>query len=284
MTNAVLAAFLNSFMVRASTFLLLTGLLLGGRAGRAQAPAAWHGKQCAVVLTYDDAIDVDLDNVVPALDSAGLRGTFYLIGSAPAVARRLPEWRRAAARGHELGNHSLMHPCDGSLPGRSFVKPDNDLTKYTLSRAASEIRANSTLLAAIDGKEQRTFAYPCGDRQIGGVDFYEQLKPDFVAARGTQPGLQTAAQTDLTNVRCYSINGQDGQYLLGLVRQAEQTHTLLVFLFHGVGGGHALNVSLAAHRQLVRYLRAHRKDIWVAPMVEVAAEIKARQSALAPTR
>jgi peptidoglycan-N-acetylglucosamine deacetylase len=283
MVSFLSVVLLNSFMVRTSTFLLCAALLASRRTSRAQAPAPWHGKQCAVVLTYDDAIDVDLDNVVPALDSAGLRGTFYLIGSAPAVARRLPEWRRAAARGHELGNHSLMHPCDGSRPGRSFVQPDNDLSKYTVSRAVSEIRANNTLLAAIDGKEQRTFAYPCGDRQIGGVNFYEQLKADFVAARGTQPGLQTAAQVDLANVRCYSINGQDGEYLLKLVRQAEQTHTLLVFLFHGVGGGHALNVSLAAHRQLVRYLRAHQQDIWVAPMVEVAAEIKTRQSALTPT-
>ena len=262
-------------MAKKSTYLLLAALLLGGLTGRAQAPATWNTKQCAVVLTYDDAIDVDLDNVVPALDSAGLRGTFYLIGSARAVARRLPEWRRAAARGHELGNHSLMHPCDGSLPGRSFVGPENDLSKYTVSRAVREIRANNTLLAAIDGKQKRTFAYPCGDRQIEGVDFYGQLKADFVAARGVQPGLQTAAQVDLTNVRCYSINGQDGNYLLDLVRQAERSHTLLVFLFHGVGGGHGLNVSLAAHRQLVRYLRAHEKDIWIAPMVEVAEEIKA---------
>lgn len=263
---------------------LLAALLAGGFTSQAQTPATWNNKPCAVVLTYDDAIDVDLDNVVPALDSAGLRGTFYLIGSAPAVARRLPEWRRAAARGHELGNHSLMHPCDGSLPGRGFVGPESDLSKYTVKRAVSEIRANNTLLAAIDGKSKRTFAYPCGDRQIGGVDFYEPLKTDFVAARGVMPGLQTAAQVDLTNVRCYGINGQDGNYLVDLVKQAQQSHTLLVFLFHGVGGGHGLNVSLAAHRQLVRYLRAHQREIWVAPLVEVAEKIKASQSALAPVR
>ena len=271
-------------MKKTCTLGLLVAALASGSTSRAQAPATWNNKQCAVVLTYDDAIDVDLDNVVPALDSAGLRGTFYLIGSAPAVARRLPEWRRAAARGHELGNHSLMHPCDGSLPGRSFVGPDNDLSKYTVNRAVSEIRANNTLLAAIDGKTKRTFAYPCGDRQIGGVDFYEQLRHDFVAARGVMPGLQTAAQVDLANVRCYSINGQDGKYLLDLVKQAQQSHTLLVLLFHGVGGGHSLNVSLAAHRQLVHYLRAHQPDIWVAPMVEVAEKIKAGQSALAPAK
>lgn len=271
-------------MKKTYTLGLLAAALASCFTSQAQAPTTWNNKQCAVVLTYDDAINVDLDNVVPALDSAGLRGTFYLIGSSAVVARRLPEWRRAAARGHELGNHSLMHPCDGSRPGRGFVGPESDLSKYTVTRAVNEIRANNTLLAAIDGKSKRTFAYPCGDRQIGGVDFYEQLKPDFVAARGVMPGLQTAAQVDLTNVQCYSINGQDGNYLVDLVKQAQQAHTLLVFLFHGVGGGHGINVSLAAHRQLVRYLRAHQQDIWVAPMVEVAEKIKVSQSALAPAK
>lgn len=46
----------------------------------------------------------------------------------------------------------------------------------------------------------------------------------------------------------YGINGQLGPYLTDLVKQAQQAHTLLVFMFHGVGGGHPLNVDLAAHR------------------------------------
>ncbi|SFP85405.1 polysaccharide deacetylase family protein [Hymenobacter arizonensis] len=240
----------------------------------AQAGGPWNNKQCAVVLTYDDAIDVDLDNAVPALDSLQLRGTFYLIGSSPVVARRLPEWRQAAKRGHELGNHALFHPCDGSLPGRSFVTPDNDLSKYTVSRAVSEIRTNNTLLTAIDGKTKRTFAYPCGDLKIGNVAFYDQLQNDFVAARGVSAGLQTPAQVNLANINSYMINGQSAEYLIDLVKKAQQSRTLLVFLFHGVGGGHGLNVDLQAHRQLLRYLKAHEKDIWVAPMVEVAENIR----------
>ncbi|GGF09717.1 polysaccharide deacetylase family protein [Hymenobacter cavernae] len=257
---------------------LASALLLTGKsASFAQTTSTWNNKQCAVVLTYDDAIDVDLDNAVPALDSVKLRGTFYLIGSSPVVAKRLPEWRQAAKRGHELGNHALMHPCDGSLPGRGFVTPDNDLSKYTVSRAVMEARVNNTLLSAIDGKTVRTFAYPCGDLTIGGVKFYDQLKNDFVAARGVTSGLQTAAEVDLTNIDSYMINGQSGDYLIDLVKKAQQSHTLVVFLFHGVGGGHSLNVDLKAHRQLLRYLKAHEKDIWVAPMVEVAEKIKAYQ-------
>lgn len=256
-------------------FALLAFLPLS--AALAQHTQVWNNKQCAVVLTYDDAIDIDLDNVVPALDSLKLKGTFYLIGSSPVIAKRMKEWRMAAKHGHELGNHALFHPCDGSLPGRSFVSPDHDLSKYTVGRAIDEIRINNTLLNAIDGKTKRTFAYPCGDLTINGVYFYNELKSDFVAARGVSAGLQSAAQVKLDNIDCYAINGQSAEYMIDLVKKAQQSHTLLVFLFHGVGGGHSLNVGLPEHSQLLHYLKAHEKDIWIATMVDVAERIQAYQ-------
>ncbi len=258
--------------------LLLLALSLLALQTKAQNAQVWNNKQCAVVLTYDDAIDVDLDNVVPALDSLNLKGTFYIIGSSPVVDKRMSEWRKVAANGHELGNHALFHPCDGSLPGRSFVTPDNDLSKYTVSRAINEIRINNTLLKAIDGKSVRTFAYPCGDRKIGDTYFYEQLRKDFAGARGVSAALQTIDKVDLDNIDCYAINGQNADYMINLVKEAMKTHTLLVFLFHGVGGGHNLNVGLKDHSKLVHFLAEHQNDIWVAPMVDVAEHIKEYQA------
>jgi peptidoglycan/xylan/chitin deacetylase (PgdA/CDA1 family) len=125
----------------------------------AQQVDQWNGKQCAVVLTYDDVLNVHLDNVIPCLDSAGFKGIFYIIGESPVLANRMPEWRSAANHGHELGNHTLTHPCDSRMDGRSWVTPENDLSKYTVERAVKEIRVTNTLLQAIDGKKERTFGY-----------------------------------------------------------------------------------------------------------------------------
>jgi hypothetical protein len=244
----------------------------------AQTKNSWNGKECAVVLTYDDAINVDLDNVIPALDSLNLTATFYLIGSSPVVNSRINEWRTAAMHGNELGNHSLFHPCDGSLPGRGFVTEENDLSKYTVARAVNEIRVNNTLLKAIDGKDQRTFAYPCGDLTIGGQYFYTQLKMEFEGARGVTPGLQKIDQIDLSNIRCYGINNQSAAYMIDLVKQAMLTHTLLVFLFHGVGGGHSINVGLNDHSALLHFLYQNKKRIWIAPMIQVASFVKNYQN------
>ena len=259
-------------------FLLSVMLIPGGIfRGNAQNGGLWNGKQCAVVLTYDDAIDIDIDHVLPALDSLNLKGTFYIIGSSPVVSRRMEAWRLAAGHGHELGNHALFHPCDGSRPGRSFVGPDFDLSKYTVNRAVTEIRLNNTLLKAIDGKETRTFAYPCGDLKIGDVYFYEGVKNEFAGARGVSPGLQTAKQVNLSDINAYAINGQSAEYMIGLVKKAQQSHTLLVFLFHGVGGGHSLNVDQGEHSKLLHYLKEQEKTIWIAPMVEVAEKISRDQ-------
>src|SRR5437763_9445370 len=79
---------------------------------------------------------------------------------------------------------------------------------------------------------------------------------------------------NLYDVGCYTINGQSGDDLISLVKQAMQKHALLVFLFHGVGGEYALNVSLTAHHQLLQFLKASQKDVWVAPMLDVAKYIK----------
>lgn len=232
--------------------------------------SVWNKRECAVVLSYDDAIDADLDNVVPALDSLQLKGTFYLIGASPVVSKRLDEWRKVAANGHELGNHTLFHPCNGSLPGRSFVTAEHDLSTYSVSRAIEEIRLTNTLLKAIDGKERRTFAYPCGDLKIGNDYFYDQLRSEFAGARGVDPGLQTIDQVNPDNIQCYMINGQSAEYMIGLVKKARQSHALLVFLFHGVGGGHDLNVDLNEHSKLLHYLKQHERAIWIAPLVNVA--------------
>jgi peptidoglycan/xylan/chitin deacetylase (PgdA/CDA1 family) len=252
-------------------------LVLAALSGRAQDAGVWKDKQCAVVLTYDDAINADLDNVMPALDSLNLKATFYLIGSSPVVADRMQQWREAARHGHELGNHSLFHPCDASLPGRGFVQADNDLSKYTVARAVAEIRINNTLLNAIDGRTKRTFAYPCGDLTIGDSFFYAGLRKDFAGARGVRPALDPIGKVNLDNIDCYAMNGQTAEQMIALVKEAMQTHTLLVFLFHGVGGGHSLNVGLKEHSLLLHFLKNHEREIWVAPMVEVADNVRAYQ-------
>lgn len=239
----------------------------------------WNKKKSAVVLTYDDALNVDLDNVVPALDSLGLKGTFFLIASSPAFTQRLEEWKKVASDKHELGNHTLFHPCDGSQPGRSFVTPDYDLASYSVRRMTDEIKMTNAVLKAVDGKDEHTFAYPCGDTKIGGVSYLDPIKGDLAAARGVQGEMVQKNNVDLYNIGSYMINGQSGDELIALVKKAMQTNSMIVFLFHGVGREHSLNVSLAAHSKLLHFLKDHENEIWNPTFIEAAKYIKATGAA-----
>lgn len=243
----------------------------------AQNKTSWKGKTCTVVLTYDDALNVHLDNAIPLLDSLGLKGTFYLSGNFPGSKNRVADWKKAAQRGHELANHTLFHPCAGNIPGRGWVKPDYDLSKYTMVRLLDELRMTNIYLESLDGKKKHTFAYPCGDTSIGDSSYIEKIKGDFVAARGVKSEVVKLKDVDLYNVPAFGINGESGSQLIALVKQAIETNSLLVFLFHGVGGEHNLNVSSSAHRELLRYLRAHEKEIWTTTFIDAVEFVRANK-------
>lgn len=240
----------------------------------AQDKSSWHGKACAVALTYDDALNVHLDHAVPILDSLNLKATFYLSGYFPAFRQRVAEWKSVADKGHELGNHTLFHPCTGKLPGREWVQPDYDLRNYSMQRLVDEIKMANTLLEALDGKTKRSFAYPCGDMKIGDSSYVDKIRNDFVAARGVKGEMPRINEIDLYNVGSYMINGQSGEELIDLVKQAMQRNALVVFLFHGVGGEHSLNISLNDHRKLLHFLKQNEKDIWIAPFVDIAEYVR----------
>jgi sialate O-acetylesterase len=148
-----------------------------------------------------------------------------------------------------------------------------------MAREVNEIKMNNVLLKAIDGKDKRTFAYPCGDLKIGNDLIYPHISKDFVGARGVGAGMQTIDKIDIGNIDCYMMSNTTADHMIDLVKQAMKTHTLLVFLFHGVGGGHNINVDLNAHSKLLHFIKQNEKVIWVAPMVDVAEHIEAYQHA-----
>ena len=243
----------------------------------AQENIKWYNKECAVCLTYDDALITQLENVVPLLDSLGLKATFYVPGFFPGFKENLSEWKAVAEKGNELGNHTLFHPCAGNSMGRDWVKPDYDLSNYSVQRMADEIEMENVLLQAIDGRTKRTFAYPCGDIQAGNKSYVSKIENDFVGARGVQGKMLKINEIDLFDIGSYMINGESGDSLISLVKKAMNNNDLLVFLFHGVGGGHDINVSVEAHSKLLYFLKQNEKDIWIAPLVDIAGYVRQYQ-------
>jgi peptidoglycan/xylan/chitin deacetylase (PgdA/CDA1 family) len=223
------------------------------------------GKRAAVVLTYDDALASHLDIALPALDAVGLKGTFFLIGS-NLKPEQISRWRAAAAEGHELGNHTVRHACpQASYPPAKRIDTSE---AYDVDTMLTEIRTMNTMLTAIDGKLQHSYATPCGQHLAGGVDYLPALRAGGLV-RYTRAADPSERPLDPMNVpsRFFPSNATSAD-LIAAVQDAERTGGLIVLGFHGVGGDY-LSVSAEAHAQLLAYLKDHSDKIWVAPFSTV---------------
>ncbi|MRX10813.1 polysaccharide deacetylase family protein [Pseudoduganella sp. FT25W] len=241
-------------------------------------PFHWpHGEQAAVSLAYDDALDSQLDHAIPTLDKYGLKGSFYLQLSNPAVDKRMADWRAAARNGHELGNHSLFHQCSLKAPGHGWVQPHRDLDTTSVAQMLDQVTVANTMLYAIDGKRERTYTVPCGDTLAAGADYLAAIAPSFVAIKVGGEAVTPSMQTlNLKAVGVYAPEGLSGQQLIALVRQAAAQGTMVNFTFHGVGGDY-ITTSAAAHEELVQYLAANKQRYWTDTFLNIMTYVKTQR-------
>ncbi|HUP11408.1 MAG TPA: polysaccharide deacetylase family protein [Niastella sp.] len=231
-------------------------------------------KKCAIVLTYDDGLSSQLQTAIPQLDSARLNGTFFLTGNL--TEKTIVQWRNAARNGHELGNHSLYHPCPASLYEQHphFVSDSYD--RYSIIR---EIGVMNTVLHLIDQKSTRTYAYPCSETSVNGMDYADTLQTTRLVKYARIGGDASSVITEFKKLDGLKVpswgisNKPNGRQLIDFVKQVQLAGGLGVLMFHGVGGDY-IDVSAAAHRDLIRYLQQHT-DIWVGTFQEVMDYITA---------
>lgn len=264
----------------ASLWLLAAVVIAPLASAAEQESFAWpQGRKAAVSLAYDDALDSQLDNAIPALDKVGLKGSFYLQLSRDPVRKRLAEWRAAAANGHELGNHTLFHQCSGSLPDRDWVEPQRNLDTTTALQMKDQVLLANVMLNAIDGKQERTLTAPCGDVMAAGHNYVELVESEFVAVKLGNGGVTP----DMATLDPYAVTVEvpvdaTGKQLIATVEAAARKGTMANFTFHGVGGDY-LTVSNQAHEELLAYLAQHRDVYWVDTFVEIMKYVRNQQAA-----
>jgi peptidoglycan/xylan/chitin deacetylase (PgdA/CDA1 family) len=232
--------------------------------------------RCAVSLTYDDALPIHYEYVAPRLEAHKLRGTFYLKIAADPMQNPAP-WRELSAHGHELGNHTLFHPCRrDSSKIHPWLENAFDLRDYTPLRLRLELRVANAFLHLLDGKNERTFANTCFDMFIGRrwnkKLISDLIRNDFVAARGArtdQPAV-VSSSLDLMNVGSFLADGRRFKELRDQICIAKDQGAWLIYTIHGIGPAtHSTFVEAEIHEQLLSWL-AGQPLIWVRPFIEVA--------------
>jgi peptidoglycan/xylan/chitin deacetylase (PgdA/CDA1 family) len=265
---------------QAHRILISLGLtLIAPLALATETPFTWpNGAKAAVNLAYDDALDSQLDKAIPTLNKYKLKGTFYLNVVSPTLTTRLSDWRAAAQKGHELGNHSIFHQCSKSSPGREWVTANRNLDKVRVIQMQDQVKVTNAFLHAIDGKTERTFTPPCIDLKASGSNYVDGLKSEFVAIKADFGGVTP----DMKALDPYFVpvdfpTGVTGEQLIAIVKEAAAKGTMANFTFHGVGGDH-LAVSNEAHEELVKYLAANRDIYWTDTFVNIMKYVKEQQA------
>jgi hypothetical protein len=125
----------------------------------------------ALSLTFDDGLPSHLGIAIPELDRRGMRGTFYLNprgsedeSSSTSWREQLEPWIPAAQAGHEMGNHSINHPCSLNI--------DIDWAPNLMYMSLAELKkdlleAQRRLSTLFPMQKATSFAYPCYETSVG---------------------------------------------------------------------------------------------------------------------
>jgi peptidoglycan/xylan/chitin deacetylase (PgdA/CDA1 family) len=233
------------------------------------------GRRAAVSLTFDDARPSQLVNGLPLLTQSGLRATFYV-----SLANLEPEaerWREAAAGGHEIGNHTLTHPCSGNF---SFAR-ENPLEEYTLDRMEAELIGADAEIERLLGVRPQTFGYPCGQTFVGrGVEtrsYAPIVARRFLAGRGYMNGwANDPERCDLTHLVSGSMDQTSVEDIVQQLEQEAEEGGWIILTGHDVGltENTGLNVSREKLVLLLAYLEHHSDVFWVDTVASIATHLR----------
>jgi peptidoglycan/xylan/chitin deacetylase (PgdA/CDA1 family) len=230
------------------------------------------GRKAAVSFSYDDARPSQLDCGIPLFNEYGIRATFFV--SVENVERRVEEWNKAAADGHEVANHSMTHPCSGHFPW-SRHKALEDHTIDTMRRDIEEANA---FIGDRLGVTPRSFAYPCAQKYVGrgkerrsyvpliaemfefGRDgFNEHMCNPFVADLACLPGIDS--------------DTHPFEELKPWIDQAVASGEWLILLGHEIDqSGQHQHVHVDELRRTVEYVKA--QDLWVDTIANVGEWVR----------
>jgi peptidoglycan/xylan/chitin deacetylase (PgdA/CDA1 family) len=234
------------------------------------------GIKGAVSLTFDDARLSQVDRLIPILDKYGVKATFYV--SPDKLKERLDGWKKAVRTGHEIGNHTMTHPCTGNYPAFRW----NSLENMTLEGMAKEIDDATRAVVSMLGVKPRDFAYPCGQTFVGRgreVKSYVPLVAErFLSGRKwLNEDANDPAFCDLAQLLAFESDGKAIEALKALIDKAAAEGRWLILVGHEVGDGGYQTTLAAAVEELCRFAKDPKNGIWIDTVGSIAEYVlKAR--------
>lgn len=239
---------------------------------------AWpDGKRMALSLSFDDARESQLDVGLPILDKHDVKATFYI--SINRFEARLDDWKAAQAKGHEMGNHSLVHPCTGNF---TWAR-QKALEDYTLKQMRQELQEANRMIAELTGLKPISFAYPCGQTFAGRgkkLKSYVPLVAEmFLSGRGwLDEGPNDPAFCDLAQLLAMEFDGKTFDQILELIANAQERGGWLILAGHDIGVEPDRQTTLTKTLDLLcEYAKNPENGVWIDTVGNVAQYVAMQQ-------
>lgn len=179
-------------------------------------PFTWpNSAEAAISFTFDDGLASQLEIAILRLEEHNYRGTFYLNPRGEDWAERLAAWQPAQAAGHEIGNHTIAHPCS--------LNTEPTLQSWTLERMEADIsEAERRLDWLFPEQGARSFAYPCYESDVGRGPTRQSYVPViarlFLAARALGASIRAnhPRYADLHHLSSWGGERMSAAELIGL--------------------------------------------------------------------
>jgi peptidoglycan/xylan/chitin deacetylase (PgdA/CDA1 family) len=236
-----------------------------------------EGKRAAVSLSFDDARESQVTKGIPLLDEYGVKATFYVVPRN--LNGNVDAWKKAAMKGHEIGNHTLKHPCSGNF---SFSH-DKALEDYTLDKMRQELMEANNIIESKLGVKPVSFAYPCGQKFVGRGKNLKSYVPlvaeEFLTGRGWMDEWSNdPAFCDMANLMAMELDGKNFEQVKQLIDTTLANGGWLIFCGHDIGEGGRQTTYSSTLKALCEYAQNPANGIWLDTVQAVAKHIRQQRT------
>ncbi len=211
-----------------------------------------EGKKMGLSLTFDDARYSQVEKGIPLLDQYGVKATFYV--TLNQVVERIDQWKQAVENGHEIGNHSVKHPCSGNF---DFAR-EKAIEDYTLKSMHLELDSASAIIEELLGVTPTSYAYPCGQTFIGRGKETQSLVP--LISTMFESGRLWMTETpndpafcDMAQLAGMEMDGKSFEQIKVFIEEAKAKGKWLVLAGHETDEGGSQTVLLETLEAICKY-------------------------------
>lgn len=238
-----------------------------------------EGKKMALSLSFDDGRLSQPDKGIPLLDKYNVKATFYLVPSA--MQERLEGWKNAARNGHDIGNHSLTHPCTGNFDWSR----DNALENYSLAAMKKNLDSANRIIKRELGVMPVSFAFPCGQKFVGrGTNtksYVPLIAAMFESGRGwLDEAPNEPSYCDMSQLTGMELDGKSFDDVKKIIESAKASGKWLILAGHEMNEGGNQTSLLTTIEAVCKYALDPANEIWIDNVHNIATYIKQKRNGL----